>query len=255
MSLDTHILTELQVSLINIGLYLSIGVFLVLTFNLLASNYNKVVDSGWSLSLMISTITSVLFVLGLHYINNAGLDLDFFMINYIYVSLYLHFWLYMYLIYINYNNIPFTVGSLIYWFTMNKPILVFKIYIFIIGLVYFGDNFDYTSLNSGTLNLAPEDMCNAQDVGPIHENRLSVVYNKLLRLAPRGDNAGLAMNSPRLINGLDFTALDRRTMHTQITNAHPNMMFRFNNTDNPHSFSYPNQITSQILQLFAPTNG
>ena len=42
LSLDAPILGNLQISLTNIGLYLTIGAFSVLTLNVLATNYNKV---------------------------------------------------------------------------------------------------------------------------------------------------------------------------------------------------------------------
>jgi len=43
LSLDAPILANLHVSLTNIGLYLTIAAFLVLTLNLLATNYNNVI--------------------------------------------------------------------------------------------------------------------------------------------------------------------------------------------------------------------
>ena len=50
LSLDAPILANLHISLTNIGLYLTIGTFIVLTLNLLANNYNKVVSNNWSIS-------------------------------------------------------------------------------------------------------------------------------------------------------------------------------------------------------------
>ena len=50
LSLDATILGNAQISLTNIGLYLTIGVFLILSLNLLATNYNKVVSNTWSIS-------------------------------------------------------------------------------------------------------------------------------------------------------------------------------------------------------------
>ncbi len=50
LSIDAPILGELSLSLTNIGLYLTIAATIVLTLNLLATNYNKVVSNGWSLS-------------------------------------------------------------------------------------------------------------------------------------------------------------------------------------------------------------
>jgi F-type H+-transporting ATPase subunit a len=46
LSLDAPIIGNLQISLTNIGLYLTIGTFLVLTLNVLATNYNKVVSNS-----------------------------------------------------------------------------------------------------------------------------------------------------------------------------------------------------------------
>ena len=48
LSLDAPILANLHVSLTNIGLYLTTGAFIVLTLNLLATNYNKVIANSWS---------------------------------------------------------------------------------------------------------------------------------------------------------------------------------------------------------------
>jgi F-type H+-transporting ATPase subunit a len=50
LSLNAPILGNLHISLTNIGLYLTIGAFLVLTLNILATNYNKVVSNNWSIS-------------------------------------------------------------------------------------------------------------------------------------------------------------------------------------------------------------
>jgi F-type H+-transporting ATPase subunit a len=44
--LDAPILANLHISLTNIGLYLTIGAILVLTLNVLATNYNKVVSNN-----------------------------------------------------------------------------------------------------------------------------------------------------------------------------------------------------------------
>jgi hypothetical protein len=43
ISLDLNILGNIQISLTNIGLYLTISAILVLSLNLLATNYNKIV--------------------------------------------------------------------------------------------------------------------------------------------------------------------------------------------------------------------
>ena len=44
LSLDAPLLANIHVSLTNIGLYLTIGTFLILSINVLATNYNKVVS-------------------------------------------------------------------------------------------------------------------------------------------------------------------------------------------------------------------
>ena len=46
LSLDAPILGNLHISVTNIGLYLTIGGFLVLTLNILATNYNKIVSNN-----------------------------------------------------------------------------------------------------------------------------------------------------------------------------------------------------------------
>lgn len=46
LSLDAPILGNLQISLTNIGLYLTIGTVLILTLNVLATNYNKVISNS-----------------------------------------------------------------------------------------------------------------------------------------------------------------------------------------------------------------
>ena len=50
LSLDAPILANLHISFTNIGLYLTIAASIVLTLNLLASNYNKVIANNWSIS-------------------------------------------------------------------------------------------------------------------------------------------------------------------------------------------------------------
>jgi F-type H+-transporting ATPase subunit a len=45
LSLDAPILANIHISLTNIGLYLTIGAFLIISLNLLATNYNKVVSN------------------------------------------------------------------------------------------------------------------------------------------------------------------------------------------------------------------
>lgn len=46
LSLDAPILGNLHLSLTNIGLYLTIGTLLVLTLNIMATNYNKIVSNN-----------------------------------------------------------------------------------------------------------------------------------------------------------------------------------------------------------------
>jgi len=50
ISLDINILGNLQISLTNIGLYLTISASLVLILNLLATNFNKIVANEWSIN-------------------------------------------------------------------------------------------------------------------------------------------------------------------------------------------------------------
>ena len=45
LSIDAPILANMHISLTNIGLYLIIGTFLILSLNLLATNYNKIVSN------------------------------------------------------------------------------------------------------------------------------------------------------------------------------------------------------------------
>ena len=49
ISLDAPLLANIHFSITNIGLYLTIGGFLVLAINLLATNYNKLVSNNWSI--------------------------------------------------------------------------------------------------------------------------------------------------------------------------------------------------------------
>jgi F-type H+-transporting ATPase subunit a len=61
ISLDLNILGNLQISLTNIGLYLTISASLVLILNLLATNFNKIVANEWSINQesLYSTIHSI----------------------------------------------------------------------------------------------------------------------------------------------------------------------------------------------------
>jgi F-type H+-transporting ATPase subunit a len=44
LSIDAPILANIHISLTNIGLYLITGTFLILSLNVLATNYNKIVS-------------------------------------------------------------------------------------------------------------------------------------------------------------------------------------------------------------------
>lgn len=50
ISLDAPILANIHLSLTNIGLYLTIGLFIALSLSLLSTNYNKIVSNNWSIS-------------------------------------------------------------------------------------------------------------------------------------------------------------------------------------------------------------
>jgi F-type H+-transporting ATPase subunit a len=45
LSLDAPILANIHISLTNIGLYLIVGMLLILFLNILATNYNKIVSN------------------------------------------------------------------------------------------------------------------------------------------------------------------------------------------------------------------
>lgn len=49
-SINANLLGNLHLSLTNIGLYLSISIFLILTYSLLATNNNKIIPNNWSIS-------------------------------------------------------------------------------------------------------------------------------------------------------------------------------------------------------------
>jgi F-type H+-transporting ATPase subunit a len=49
-SLNANLLGNIHLSLTNIGLYLSISIFLILTYSLLATNNNKIIPNNWSIS-------------------------------------------------------------------------------------------------------------------------------------------------------------------------------------------------------------
>jgi len=46
LSLDAPILSNLHISITNIGLYLVLGAFFILVLNLLSTNYNKLVSNN-----------------------------------------------------------------------------------------------------------------------------------------------------------------------------------------------------------------
>lgn len=50
LSFDAPILGDINLSITNIGLYLTIGALIVLTLNILATNYNKIGSNNWSIS-------------------------------------------------------------------------------------------------------------------------------------------------------------------------------------------------------------
>lgn len=49
LALHISIIANLQMSLTNIGLYLTIGALIVISLNILATNYNRVVSNPWSI--------------------------------------------------------------------------------------------------------------------------------------------------------------------------------------------------------------
>ncbi|BCR92944.1 ATP synthase F0 subunit a (mitochondrion) [Aspergillus chevalieri] len=50
LSINANLLGNFHLSLTNIGLYLTIGIFLILTYSLLATNNNKIIPNNWSIS-------------------------------------------------------------------------------------------------------------------------------------------------------------------------------------------------------------
>jgi len=71
ISIDAPIFGDLYISLTNIGLYLTIATFLVLTLNLIGNNHNKIVANNWSLSL--ETIYATIYSIVINQINtNKG---------------------------------------------------------------------------------------------------------------------------------------------------------------------------------------
>jgi F-type H+-transporting ATPase subunit a len=51
LSLDAPVLGNISISLTNIGLYLTISVFIITTLSLLATNGNKIISNEWSISM------------------------------------------------------------------------------------------------------------------------------------------------------------------------------------------------------------
>ena len=60
-SLKANLLGNINLSLTNIGLYLTIGGFIILTYSLLATNNNKLIPNNWSISqeTMYATVHSI----------------------------------------------------------------------------------------------------------------------------------------------------------------------------------------------------
>nr|YP_010567629.1 ATP synthase subunit 6 [Ceratocystiopsis pallidobrunnea]UZC53614.1 ATP synthase subunit 6 [Ceratocystiopsis pallidobrunnea] len=50
LSIDAPLLGNLHISLTNIGFFLSLGAFIILTLSLLSTNYNKLISNNWSIS-------------------------------------------------------------------------------------------------------------------------------------------------------------------------------------------------------------
>jgi F-type H+-transporting ATPase subunit a len=50
LSLDAPVLGDIYLSITNISLYLTIGILVGFSFNILATNYNKIISNNWSIS-------------------------------------------------------------------------------------------------------------------------------------------------------------------------------------------------------------
>ena len=50
VSLNLNIINNSHISLTNIGLYLTISIFIILSINILANNYNKLISNKWSIN-------------------------------------------------------------------------------------------------------------------------------------------------------------------------------------------------------------
>jgi F-type H+-transporting ATPase subunit a len=61
ISIDAPILANIYISITNIGLYLSIAAFIIISINILSTNYNKITSNSWSISQesLYSTIHSI----------------------------------------------------------------------------------------------------------------------------------------------------------------------------------------------------
>ena len=61
LSIDAPILGNINISLSNIGLYLSLSIFIIVCINVLATKHNKVIAHGWSVSIesLYATVHSI----------------------------------------------------------------------------------------------------------------------------------------------------------------------------------------------------
>ena len=50
LSLEAPVLGNMNISITNIGLYLVLSTFIILTASVLATNYNKIISNSWSIS-------------------------------------------------------------------------------------------------------------------------------------------------------------------------------------------------------------
>lgn len=102
------------------------------------------------------------------------------------------------------------------------------------------------------VGVGSRNLLNANDVDPIYNSKLQVVYAKLSQLAPVNSNTspnrGLTMNSSRLQN-LVFTHENREFMAEHISTVHPDMAHRFSRSFH-HGYSLNGQASREILNLF-----
>ena len=61
LNFEAPILADINISLTNIGFYLTLGAFILIILNLLATNYDRIVSNSWSISLesLYATIHSI----------------------------------------------------------------------------------------------------------------------------------------------------------------------------------------------------